>query len=156
MKKALVEKTKTIGFLEKQLNDKNLIIASLKSKLEKINETTLKSSYVTVEKNLVLQNDLTCTMRTIKEKDDLLKEKSKVFEEILNEYRTKIQNFMNINNSLLNKLKEADSTTKILKNKCDIAHFDCAKKVDQIHNLSTELESYKLESEINKQSSKID
>jgi len=79
-------------------------------------------------KNFLIKGDLINSMKTIKEKDDLIAEKSKQFEGILQEYKNKIENLMNINGNLLKKIKDIDTTCTILKNKNDIYKLSLVEK----------------------------
>ncbi len=156
MKKELIEKSKTINFLEKQINDKNLIISSLKSKIEKLGENSSKNcERIYLEKNIILQSDLAHSMKIIKEKDDILKENSEKFEEILEEYRKKINGFISMNNNLLQRLRDLDSNYKIHKTSNDLANYEITKKNEEIRNLNVELDSCRLELKTNQENSLI-
>jgi len=156
LKKELIEKTKTINFLEKQINDKNLIISSLKSKIEKLGENSSKNcERIYLEKNIILQSDLAHSMKIIKEKDDILKENSEKFEEILEEYRKKINGFISMNNNLLQRLRDLDSNYKIHKTSNDLANYEITKKNEEIRNLNVELDSCRLELKTNQENSLI-
>ncbi len=156
MKKELIEKSKTINFLEKQINDKNLIISSLKSKIEKLGENSSKHcERIHLEKNILLQSDLADSMKIIKEKDDLIKENSQKFDEILEEYRKKINGFISMNNNLLQRLKDLDSNYKILKTSNDLANYEITKKNEEIRNLNVKLDSCRSDLKTNQENSLI-
>ena len=112
----LLEKIKIIKNLEKELKEKTSVIQKLNSKLDKQNLEIIKlNEKLNIEKQTpFIRNENIELLKKLKFKEEEIFEKNRQYEDVVGEYKNKLQSVMNINNSSLEKIKELESVNKSL------------------------------------------
>ena len=94
---------------------------------------------------MILQTNLKTSHKIIKEKDDLISNSNKNFEDILKEYRNKIKILISTNKNVLDKLKELNTSYEVLKNKYDLILIEVNNRDNRIQTLNCLNESQRIE-----------
>jgi len=112
----LLEKIKIIKNLEKELKEKNNTIQKLNSKLDKQKEEIIKlNEKLNTEKQApFIRNENIELQKKLKNKEQELLEKNRIFEEVVGEYKSRLEKVMLTNNSSLEKIKEIENVNKSL------------------------------------------
>jgi len=112
----LLEKIKIIKNLEKELKEKNNTIQKLNSKLDKQKEEIIKlNEKLNTEKQApFIRNENIELQKKLKSKEQELLEKNMIFEDVVGEYKSRLEKVMLINNTSLEKIKEIENVNKSL------------------------------------------
>lgn len=111
----LIEKTKLIKSMDKEVKEKNSIIEKLHQKIEKKNEEISKlNEILTKERSCNLKVEVSTLQRKLTTKEKQCEENKKVYENLINEHKAKITNLMNFNDTSVKKIKQLKSDNENL------------------------------------------
>jgi hypothetical protein len=145
----LLEKIRIIKQMEKQLKDKEILVERLNTKIDKQKEEiTNLNEKLKLEKASTLRMEINALNRKLKEKDEENNKKAMMFDNIINEYKNKIEELIATNENTLNRMKEIElkhfnvfESKKILQSEFDESKNITKNFEKQLNNLKENFES---------------
>lgn len=111
----LLEKIKVIKNLEKELKEKNGLVQRLNSKIDKLNlEISKLNEKLSSEKGSQIKSENLELQKRLKGMEQDINEKNKIFEEVVGEYKVRLEKMIAANNSTMEKLKELENINRNL------------------------------------------
>lgn len=109
----LLQKIKQVKSLEQELKEKNVLIERLKLKIKNLSSS--KEDNNKSQNTSKVKNDLILNNKKLKEKENELEKKKLVLDNLVDNYKEKINNLINTNEMSLEKITKLENKIKVYK-----------------------------------------